>query len=163
MTTCSQAAGGARLGAWGAHNARYAPLSQATLTHAAAAMHGAPAAAAAPLAAAAAAPRASARRTRSARTAAHQLAPCRAAPRPARRAAVTVHAAAGGPGGNGGGDGRRSLLLALASVAIAVPVSKELVQDLGRGIDEEGSRMARALRRRVCARAGGREARGAAR
>jgi hypothetical protein len=111
-------------------------------------MLGAPAAA--PLAAAAA-PCASSLRARTAGTATRPLAPCRAAPRTCRRAAVTVHAAASGPGGggDGGGDGRRALLLALASVAIAVPVSKELVQDLGRGIDEEGSRMVR-TRSRAC-------------
>jgi peptide methionine sulfoxide reductase MsrA len=97
--------------------------------------------AAAPAAApAAAAARCSARR--SLRAPAQALAPCRASPH--SRRAVTTRAAAGGPEGKpSGGDGRRALLFAVASTALGVPIFQELIQDLGRGIDEEGNTMAR--------------------
>jgi hypothetical protein len=61
---------------------------------------------------------------------------------------ASVRAAAGGPSGGGPGpsedSSRRSLLLNLLAVAVSVPVAKELLQDLGQGIDEEGNAFVRA-------------------
>jgi hypothetical protein len=100
--------------------------------------HAMPCAAAASLALAAPRTRHAALRTR------HVLAPCsRPAPRPR---AVPARAAAGGPGGDGprrdGNTGRRPLLLTVLSAVATAVVAKELLQDLGQGIDEEGNAFA---------------------
>ena len=49
---------------------------------------------------------------------------------------MVVTTAAASPGG---GPPRRGLLLAVLGLAVAVPVAKELVQDLGRGLDEDAN------------------------
>ena len=49
---------------------------------------------------------------------------------------MVVTTAAASPGGV---PPRRGLLLAVLGLAVAVPVAKELVQDLGRGLDEDAN------------------------
>jgi hypothetical protein len=70
-------------------------------------------------------------------------APARASPH--RRPTQLTRAAAGGPEGgpSAGGDTRRTVLVGLASLGLFSTV-KELIQDLGQGIDEEGNSMVRA-------------------